>query len=98
LIGHSFGKRSITVEEGAVRAYAKAIGETDPVYLDPAAARDAGYRNMPVPPTFLACLEGLIFPSRATLELLKMDYKRLLHGEQAWEYFAPAVAGDVLFY
>lgn len=98
LIGHSLGRRSLVVEEGAVRAYASAIGETDPLYLDPEAARDAGYRSVLVPPTFLSCLEGRIYATRALLDLVKMDLKRILHAEQSYEYLAPAQAGDVLTY
>ena len=41
-IGHSLGRRTLNIEEGAVRFYAKAIGETDPVYTDLDAARAAG--------------------------------------------------------
>ncbi|AQV98598.1 acyl dehydratase [Cupriavidus necator] len=96
LIGHSFGRRSITVEEGAVSFYAKAIGETNPAYNDPAAARDAGQPSIRVPPTFLSCLEGRTFQTRALLELARMDLKRLLHAEQSYVYHAPAYAGDTL--
>ena len=46
LIGHSFGQRSIHVEEWSVRWYANAIGETDPIYSDLAAARAAGHRSL----------------------------------------------------
>src|SRR6218665_65972 len=69
LIGHSFGKRSLVVEEGAVRSYAQAIGETDATCFDPSAARAAGHRALRVPPTFLSCLEGRLFPTRALLGL-----------------------------
>ena len=44
-------------KRGRLRFFAKAIGETDPVYIDEAAARDAGHPGLPVPPTFLFCLE-----------------------------------------
>ncbi|SCX66219.1 MaoC family dehydratase N-terminal domain-containing protein [Variovorax sp. EL159] len=98
LIGHTLGKRSLTVEEGAVRSYAQAIGETDATYLDASAARDAGHRALRVPPTFLSCLEGRLFQTRALLELARIDLKRLLHAEQSYEYHAQAYAGDVLSY
>jgi acyl dehydratase len=98
LVGHSFGRRSIVVEEGAVSFYAKAIGETDPTCTDPAAARDAGLPALRVPPTFLSCLEGRIFQTRALLELARIDLKRLLHAEQSYVYHAPAYAGDTLTY
>jgi len=36
-----------------VRAFARGIGYTDPVFYDEAAATDAGYRGLPAPPTYL---------------------------------------------
>jgi hypothetical protein len=37
----------------SVRAFARGVGYTDPVYFDVAAARAAGYRSLPAPPTYL---------------------------------------------
>ncbi|HEY2929853.1 MaoC family dehydratase N-terminal domain-containing protein [Piscinibacter sp.] len=95
-IGHTLEPYSVPVEAGRLRFFAKATGQTDPVYTDPAAARDAGHRNLPVPPTFLFCLE-MDGPNPAAIrELLGLDYRRLLHGEQQFTYHAMAHAGDVL--
>ena len=38
-IGTELGRRTLVIEEGAVRFYAKAIGETDPIYSDVDAAQ-----------------------------------------------------------
>ncbi len=38
LIGHKLDKFSVDVEKGRLRFFAKAIGETDPVYTSEAAA------------------------------------------------------------
>ena len=95
-IGHALAPFSVPVEAGRLRFFAKATGQTDPVYTDPAAARDAGHRDLPVPPTFLFCLE-MEGPNPAAIrELLGLDYRRLLHGEQQFSYHAMAHAGDVL--
>jgi len=40
------------VTSTGVRAFARGVGYTDPVYFDVAAARAAGYRDLPAPPTF----------------------------------------------
>jgi acyl dehydratase len=95
-IGHTLAPFSVPVEAGRLRFFAKATGQTDPVYTDTAAARDAGHRDLPVPPTFLFCLE-MEGPNPAAIrELLGLDYRRLLHGEQQFSYHAMAHAGDVL--
>ena len=37
----------------SVRAFARGVGYTDPAYFDIDAAKKAGYRNLPAPPTYL---------------------------------------------
>ena len=96
LIGHSTGVFSIDVEKGRLRFFAKAIGETDPVYTNEANAKAAGHRALPVPPTFLKCLES---EGRDVVELLNLigfDLARVLHAEQSFVYHKMAYAGDVL--
>ncbi|HSV60725.1 MAG TPA: MaoC family dehydratase N-terminal domain-containing protein [Variovorax sp.] len=95
-IGHQMAPFTVPVEAGRLRFFARATGQADPVYTDVAAAHDAGHRNLPVPPTFLFCME-MEGPNPAAIrELLGLDYRRLLHGEQQFTYLAPACAGDVL--
>jgi hypothetical protein len=77
-------------------AFAGAIGETNPIYLDTAAARQAGHRDLPVPPTFFFALE-MEGPSPFDyLTELGVDLRRVLHAEQAFEYYDMAYAGDIL--
>src|SRR5213076_1850421 len=52
LIGRQMSQGTVDVEKGRLRFFAKAIGESDPVYTDESAARDAGHPTLPVPPTF----------------------------------------------
>jgi acyl dehydratase len=95
-IGHALPAFSVPVEAGRLRFFAKATGNTDPVYVDESAARDAGHPDLPVPPTFLFCLE-MESPEPAALRtLLGIDYRRILHGEQQFTYHAMAHAGDRL--
>ncbi|CAN7604502.1 MaoC family dehydratase N-terminal domain-containing protein [Variovorax sp. LjRoot290] len=95
-IGHTLPPFKVEVEAGRLRFFAKATGQTDPVYIDEAAARDAGHPGLPVPPTFLFCLEMESPNPAAIRELLGMDYRSLLHGEQGFGYHAMAYAGDTL--
>jgi len=97
-VGHALAPFSVEVEKGALRFFAKATGQTDPVYVDMAAARNAGHPGLPVPPTYLFCLE-MAAPNPAALrELLAIDISRVLHGEQQFIYHAMAYAGDVLHF
>ena len=95
-IGHTLPAFSVDVEKGRLRVFAKAIGPTDPSYVDVEAARAAGPPGLPVPPTVLVCMEMESPNPAAIRDLLGMDYKRLLHGEQGFTYHAMAHAGDTL--
>lgn len=95
-VGHLLPVFSTDVETGRLRFFAKATGQTDPVYFDEKAAREAGHPALPVPPTFLFCLE-MDAPNPASMrELLGIDIARVLHGEQQFTFHAMAFAGDRL--
>lgn len=95
-IGHSMPAFQVEVEKGRLRFFAKATGQDDPVYTDEAAAHAAGHPTLPVPPTFLFCLEMESPDPAALRNLLGLDYRRLLHGEQGFSYHVMAYAGDTL--
>lgn len=95
-IGHRFAPFSVEVEKGRLRFFAQATGQTDPVYTDSAAAAVAGHPGLPVPPTFLFCLE-MDAPNPAALrDLLDMPVPKILHAEQRFTHHAMCHAGDVL--
>lgn len=98
LIGSNLSHGTVDVEKGRLRFFAKAIGETDPIYTDESAARDAGHPALPVPPTFLFCLNSEVGELSKALEVLQMDLGRILHAEQAFDYHRMAYAGDVLHF
>ncbi len=96
LIGHEFTPFTAEVERGRLKFFAKAIGETNPVYTDLAAAREAGYRDLPAPPTFPFVLDMDAPEFLPVLGLFDLDIARILHGAQEFEYFTPICAGDVI--
>ncbi|WP_297595021.1 MaoC family dehydratase N-terminal domain-containing protein [Mycobacterium sp.] len=83
-------------ERGTLRFFARVIGQTDPVYSDLAAARDAGYTDLPIPPTFLFSLERAGLDPNRVLGELQIDTRQILHGEQEFVYHRVAVAGEEL--
>ncbi|CAM3769143.1 MaoC family dehydratase N-terminal domain-containing protein [Bordetella tumulicola] len=98
LIGHDFGCRSITVELCSLQDYAKAIGESNPIYRDPHEARKAGLPAVRVPPAFFFCLESRLGLGAAVRQIVQFDVRRILHAEQTFVYHAPAYVGDTLTY
>jgi hypothetical protein len=94
-IGRTFAPVTAKVEAGRFDFFLKTTGETNPLYRSEAAARSAGYRGRPVPPTYLFCLEMMDAPNPfAFLEELGIDLAHLLHAEQRFDYRAPACVGD----
>lgn len=87
-----------TVEASRLRFFAKATGQTDPVYVDESAARAAGYRGLPMPPTMAFCFDMDVPNPFEILDLLDVELGRLLHGEQHFEYLGDVCAGDTLTY
>lgn len=95
-IGRALTAHEALVEAGRLRFFAKATGQTDPIYSDETAARAAGYRSLPVPPTFLFCLSFENPDPYEWIGLLNIDLGKVLHGEQSFDYKRIACAGDTL--
>ncbi|HEY2979118.1 MAG TPA: MaoC family dehydratase N-terminal domain-containing protein [Burkholderiaceae bacterium] len=95
-IGHELPASVLPIERSRLQFFAKAIGETDPIYTDQAAARDAGYPDLPAPPTFLFAAELDSGASERLLADLQIPIAKLLHGEQSFSYHRPACAGDTV--
>lgn len=93
-IGRQLSSFTFDVERSQLRLFAKAIGENRPMYLDVDAAKAAGYRDLPAPPTFPFTIGMNPDDPFDMLKTIDVDLARLLHGEQSFEYFGPICAGD----
>jgi acyl dehydratase len=87
----------------SVRAFARGVGYTDPVYYDRDAARKAGYRDLPAPPTYLGT--PIFLPGRTSDTFsgpaergrgLEHGLKGLLDGGTETTYHGSICAGDTL--
>jgi acyl dehydratase len=79
------------VERGALRRFAEALGETNPIYFDEKAARAQGFRGVVAPFGFVLSLrssDGLSQPP--------VPNRTVLVSEQQIELFQPICAGDRL--
>jgi acyl dehydratase len=93
-LGRDLPPSEMLVDRARLQFFARAIGETDPVYLDVSAARDAGYRDLPAPPTFLFSVELDSGTTDWMLREMEIPLAKLLHGEQSFRYHKPVCAGD----
>ena len=96
IVGKTYAPFTVEVEKGRLRLFAKAIGETNPVYTDEAAARAAGYRSLPAPPTFGFTIAMDAEQPFLILDDLGVDKTRSMHGEQSFVYRNDICAGDVI--
>lgn len=77
------------IERGAIRRFAEALGETNPIYFDEKAARAQGFRDVVAPLLF-----SLSLRSARTLTPVATPNRTVLTSEQQVEQFEPLCAGD----
>jgi acyl dehydratase len=93
-IGKTYAPTNYAVGREKVREYARAVGETNPLYLDVDAARAAGYDDVVAPPMFAVVYSfPSVMPAFFDPEL-GIDFSRLVHGGQDFEWGPLVVAGD----
>ena len=90
-IGHQTSPLSGVVSAEDIRAFADAVGDDNPIFRDAAAARAAGFSDIPVEPTFITRFH-VAFAEAG----LDPEHTQVLHGEQEYTYERPLVAGDQL--
>jgi acyl dehydratase len=79
-----------------IREFAAATHVTDPQHTDVKVARGRGYADIVAPPTF-----PIVIQEKTLAQLLAhpesgIDFSRVVHGDQKFEYSRPIVAGDEL--
>jgi acyl dehydratase len=110
-IGKPTGAGSIHLERGSVSRFAHAVTDANPVYHDQKAAREAGFDNCPLPPTWTFAAEflgvwpedkpadptgGAGNPMMKIIGNLMKGGGLILHGEQEFRYHQVPQAGEVL--
>jgi acyl dehydratase len=96
LVGRRYQEVSCAVTREHVERFAEAIGERSPIYRDADAARAAGYADQVAPPTFVTVMQIMASAQVVLDQELGLDYSRVVHGEQEYEWHRPVVVGDVL--
>ena len=112
LIGQKTGVRMFEVEKGAIKKFADAVDDRNPLYWDDEYARNSRYGSIIAPPGFfgwpLEWAPGVTFPLfpestgvgetniKTRETLAKEGYGRTLDGGMEYEFFIPVRAGDIL--
>ncbi|ARI76468.1 MaoC family dehydratase N-terminal domain-containing protein [Halobacillus mangrovi] len=91
---HTIGKQSNkvknTVERGAVKNFAEAIGDPHPIFIDEETGRQSPYKANIAPPTFPRVFDY------GSIDELNLPSKGLIHGEQIYHYERPLLVGEVI--
>jgi acyl dehydratase len=96
LKGRRYQEVEFPVTEEAALDFANAIGEDNPLFVDAAAAREAGFSGRPIPPTMLTRLQIGASGQVVADQELGLDYTRVVHGEQEFEWTRHPVVGETL--
>ena len=110
VVGRPTSSNRVRIERGPVSFFASALKDRNPIYSDPAAAKAAGFDDLPAPPTYSFAMlhmgkagqeqppdvTGGSHPMNEFMGALMAKGGIVLHGEQEFVYHRPIVAGDVL--
>ncbi|HYM15399.1 MAG TPA: MaoC family dehydratase N-terminal domain-containing protein [Dehalococcoidia bacterium] len=91
----------LEVEKANCRMFARAVGHSDAIFYDEAAAKARGYRGIVAPPGFLGTpiflpRSGSGAPGETGGRAFSVPYKRVLNGGTEYEYFPDGPDGDVI--
>jgi acyl dehydratase len=93
-VGKTYPPVVYAVGREKVREYAAATGETNPVHLDPAAARSAGYADVVAPPMFAVVYSAPAMGPAILDAEVGMNFASMVHGGQDFAWGPVVVAGD----
>ncbi|MFG6116399.1 MaoC family dehydratase N-terminal domain-containing protein [Halobacillus sp. MO56] len=92
MLTHVIGKKSKpvknTVERGAVKKFAEAIGDLHPIFICEETGKQSRYNNNIAPPTFPRVFDY------GAIEALELPGKGLIHGEETFHYERPLLVGE----
>ena len=97
LVGRSYPPSAVyEVGRAKIAEFAAALGDQDPAYRDPEAARALGHPDVIAPPTFAIVIS--LGAANVVLDdpEVELDYSRVVHGEQRFTHHRPIRAGDRL--
>jgi len=94
ITGRAFPPHDYAVGREKIREYARAVGETNPLYLDLDAARAAGHADLVAPPMFAVVYGGAAFADAMLDPAVGIDFAMLVHSGQEFEWGPLVHAGD----
>ncbi len=84
------------VSREKIKEFADAIGDANPIYRGVDAAQAAGHKDVIAPPTFVTIINLRAINVIIHDPELGLDYGRMVHADQTFQYARPVRAGDRL--
>jgi acyl dehydratase len=95
-VGKTYAPVTYAVGREKIKEYAAAVGETNPLHLDVAAARAAGYADVVAPPMFAVVYQApSVMPALFDPEV-GIDFAMMVHSGQEFRWERLVVAGEEL--
>jgi acyl dehydratase len=95
-IGKEFPAVEYEVGREKIREYANAVGETDLVHYDRAAARAAGFRDVVAPPMFAVVYSAPAVAPAIFDPEIGLNFAMMVHGGQEFVWGEPVCSGDTI--
>ena len=93
-VGKTYAPTVYAVGREKIKEYALAVGETNPLHLDPEAARAAGFRDVVAPPMFCVVYCGQSMGPAIFDPEVGINFALMVHGGQEFVWGPLVVAGD----
>lgn len=77
-----------------VREFSQAVFAMAPIHHDLASAQAAGWADLVAPPTFPIVIQEKTLQQLLSHPGAGIDFSRVVHGDQKFEYHRPLIAGD----
>lgn len=93
-IGREYKPVTYVVGQEKIKEYALAVGDLNPLYIDPEFAKKSKYSTVVAPPMFV-----VVFAKESMFNLfldseLNLNISRLVHGEQEFNFHKVVKAND----
>lgn len=87
---------SYLVGREKIREFAAAVYATDEAHFDVGIATERGFSDVVAPTTFPVVLQDKTLQQLLAHPEAHIDFSRVVHGDQRFDYVRPIVAGDEL--
>ncbi len=95
-IGREYKPTTYVVGQEKIKEYALAIGDLNPLYIDPVFAKNSRFECIVAPPMFVVVFAKDAMEVLFADNEIKLNMSRLVHGEQEFNFHQVVKANDTI--